>query len=87
MSKNPIPDSAVPFQPSVAVLSEPLSLTTPNDEAAGPYRAIAIAVGPVIDRDLHFGLYDATALLCVRGDGRMTWLGLRHVAIIEGDEL
>ena len=81
MSRNPIPDEHVPYQPTLSVLPEPLLVTTRNDDACGPYRAIAVAVGPVMDRDLHYGLYDATALLCVRGDGRLTWLGLRHVAV------
>lgn len=79
MSQNPIPDEAMPFQPTVTVLPEPLPLTTGDDANTGPYRAIAIAVGPVIDRDLHYGLYDATALLCIRGDGLLTWLSLRNV--------
>lgn len=83
MSANPIPDEAVPYQPAVAVLPESIVLDVPNMDDQGPYRAIAVAVGPVLDRDLHYGLYDATALLCIRGDGKLTWLSLRNVAAAE----
>lgn len=72
MSGPRIPDEAIPFQPSIAALAEPIEV-----EAAGTvYRAIAVAVGPVVDGDLHYGLAGATAVLCIRSDGWLTWLSI-----------